>query len=302
MLERAICEYWILYAMMGICAVGVISRLWLAGIYSGLLKDVQYTREPKKKLTRHMKEQYEACYQLSEGMSNIEAFLVRNLYGYRFMGMTLGGIQKISGQAFFLCLLSGCVTAGYTYANGMALELTGIYSASAVAMATLLIYINCIFDVQGRQIVLEAGMIDYLQNYLSALLDKQKNEKEQAEIVSAEELQEERTEKTVSKAERKEGRAAEKKASVFRRKEQKYKPEEENTSAKEQAERLLFELRRNPRGGRELSQELQGELENLRSTLNQIAADLEKGRSGENRQLAEEEMRIVEEILGEFLA
>ena len=64
----------------------------------------------------------------------------------------------------------------------------------------------------------------------------------------------------------------------------------------------MFELRKNPRGGKEFPQDLQEELESLRDSLNQIAVDLEKGRSGENRQLAEEEMRIVEEILGEFLA
>jgi len=302
MFERAINEYWILYVMMGICAIGVISRLWLAGIYSGLLKDVQYAKEPKKKLIRQIKERYETCYQLNEGINNIEAFLVRNLYGYRFMGITLGGIQKISGQAFFLCLLSGCVIAGYAYANGMPLELVGVYSASAVAMATFLIYINCIFDVQGRQIVLEAGIVDYLQNYLSALLDKQKDGKEQTDIALAEEVQEEKEEKETFQAERKEGRATEKRASVFRRKEQKYKPEEENTSAKEQAERLLVELRKNPRGGKELSPELQGEIDSLRNTLNQIAVGLEKGQNGENRQLAEEEIRIVEEILGEYLA
>ena len=63
-----------------------------------------------------------------------------------------------------------------------------------------------------------------------------------------------------------------------------------------------MELRKNPRRGKENVQEEDSELENLRNSLNQIAADLEKGRNGENRQLAEEEMRIVEEILGEFLA
>lgn len=319
MLERAISGYWVLYVMLGICAVGVISRLWLAGIYSGLLKDVQYTKEPKKKLVKQMKEKYETCYQLSKGVHNVEAFLVRNLYGYRFMGMTLGEIQKISGQAFFLCLLIGGLTASYTYAYGMPLEMTGIYSAAAIGTATLLVYINCIFDVRGRQTVLEAGIVDYLQNYYLAVLDKQENKKEAVEVLAEEAVQENRREMFQSeireeqileerqpslesatlRSEKKEGRQAEKLAAMFRKKERHKQPE--NTFAKEQAEQLLLELRKNPRRGRESSQE-ESELDNLRTSLNQIAADLEKGQSGENRQLAEEEMRIVEEILGEFLA
>lgn len=321
MLERAISGYWVLYVMLGVCAIGVISRLWLASIYSGLLKDVQYTKEPKKKLLKQMKEKYETCYQLSKGISNVEAFLVRNLYGYRFMGLTLGGIQKISGQAFFLCLLLGGLVASYTYAYGMPLELTGIYSASAIGMATLLVYINCIFDVRGRQTVLEAGIVDYLQNYYSAVLDRKKHFTiETMENLTEETIQEDeretfrsevREEKVVERktpsiesatlrSEKKEGRQAEKLAAMFRKKERHKQPE--NTFAKEQAEQLLLELRKNPRRGKEVLQEEDSELENLRSSLNQIAADLEKGRNGENRQLAEEEMRIVEEILGEFLA
>lgn len=320
MLERAISGYWVLYVMLGICAVGVISRLWLATIYSGLLKDVQYTKEPKKKLVKRIKENYKTCYQLSNGINNVEAFLVRNLYGHRFMGFTLGGIQKISGQAFFLCLLIGSLVASYTYINGMPLELTGIYSASAIGMATLLVYINCIFDVRGRQTVLEAGIVDYLQNYYSAVLDK-KNERETVEVVTEEAIQgedrrevfrseigkedmfegrQESLESATLRSEKKEGRQAEKLAAMFRKKERQKQPE--NTFAKEQAEQLFMELRKNPRRGKENLQEEENELENLRSSLSQIAADLEKGRNGENRQLAEEEMRIVEEILGEFLA
>lgn len=351
MLERAISGYWILYVMMGICTVGVVSRLWLAGIYSGLLKDVQYTKEPKRKLMKQMREKYETCYRLSEGINNVEAFLVRNLYGYHFMGITLGGIQKISGQACFLCLLIGGLTASYTYAYGMPLELTIIYSAAAVGMATLLVYINCIFDVRGRQTVLEAGIVDYLQNYYAAILDKRKNGEEIAEVFAVEEIAEDRKgekskseklksdtlksetlrsemlrsemlkpetlrsdirdepvaevkqpplESATLRSEKREGRQAEKLATMFRRKERHKQPE--NTFAKEQAEQLLLELRKNPRRGRDSLQETENELDNLRSSLNQIAADLEKGRNGENRQLAEEEMRIVEEILGEFLA
>ena len=322
MLERAISGYWILYVMMGICAVGVISRLWLAGIYARLLKDVQYTKEPKKKLIKQMKEKYETCYRLSKGISNVEAFLVRNLYGHRFMGMTLGGIQKISGQAFFLCLLIGGLSASYTYAYGMPLELTGIYSACAVGMATLLVYINCVFDVRGKQVVLEAGIVDYLQNYYAAVLDRKEArmesrveaeeslEEETAERESKELYQSEKNEEQEAEGRqpalesatlrKKEGRQAEKLASMFRKKER--HKQQENTFAKEQAEQLLLELRKNPRRGRESQQEEENELENLRNSLNQIAADLEKGRNGESRQLAEEEMRIVEEILGEFLA
>ena len=210
--------------------------------------------------------------------------------------------------------------ASYTYVSGMPLELTGIYSASAIGMATLLVYINCIFDVRGRQAVLEAGIMDYLQNYYSAILDKQKNEKEIEVVleeeavqegkqeayrseIREEEMEEERQpalESATLRSEKKEGRQAEKLAAMFRKKERQKQPE--STFAKKQAEQLLLELQKNPRRGKENLQEEDSELESLRSSLNQIAADLEKGRSGENRQLAEEEMRIVEEILGEFLA
>ncbi len=165
-------------------------------------------------------------------------------------------------------------------------------------------------------------LFDYLQNYYAAVLDRKEArmesrveaeeslEEETAERESKELYQSEKNEEQEAEGRqpalesatlrKKEGRQAEKLASMFRKKER--HKQQENTFAKEQAEQLLLELRKNPRRGRESQQEEENELENLRNSLNQIAADLEKGRNGESRQLAEEEMRIVEEILGEFLA
>lgn len=297
MLERAVNEYWVLYVMAIICTAGVVSRLWLARIYAGLLKDVQYAKEPRKKLIKQIKHNYEICGRLREDMGNIDAFLVKNLYGYRFLGLTLNEIRKISEQAIFFCLAVGGFSAVYAYEKAMMPQIITTYAAVAIVMATVLLYINCIFDVSSRQTVLEAGIMDYLQNYLAVSLE--------GEIVEPAKTEEVSKKDTPKLKEKMQKSSTAKKPAIFSRREQNRKKEEENTSAKEQAERLLLELRKNPRSSQkppQKSQEMQGEIDNLRTALNQIAANLEKGRNSENRQLAEEEMQIVEEILGEFLA
>lgn len=297
MLGKAISGYWILYVMMGICVIGIGSRLWLARIYSGLLKDVQYEKEPRKKLVRQIKENYETCYRLSEGVSNVEAFLVRNLYGYRFLGMTLPGIQKISGQALFLCIVFGALSAAYTYIMGMASQLSATYAASALAMAVILLYINCVFDAQGRQALLEAGIVDYLQNYLGAVLAGNAGQQMKAPE-SDQETETENAQQTGN-----DEIHALRKSTLAGKEEERMR---EKTPAKKQAQRLLSDLRRRPRGGEEPEPapavQMQHDMDYLRCSLNQIAADIEKGRKSGKGKLTEEELKLVEEILGEYLA
>ena len=58
MFVRMVNEYWVLAAMAVIAAIGMLSRIFLGGIYRSLLKDLKRDGAPKHKLIQQMKKNY----------------------------------------------------------------------------------------------------------------------------------------------------------------------------------------------------------------------------------------------------
>ena len=55
MFVKIVNEYWMMYAMVAVAAAGIISRLYLSGIYRGLLRDLKRNGSPRRKLIQQMK-------------------------------------------------------------------------------------------------------------------------------------------------------------------------------------------------------------------------------------------------------
>lgn len=169
-------QYWIVYGMLGILGIGVLSRLWLNHIYKSLLRDTRNLETPRKKLLKKLKKQYESYSQTKRGLRDTNAFIKKNLYSQKFLGMTIDGIKRISGQALFLCLLVGFVAGIVGYRAKASEEVIGIHIGVGISCAVVLLDVMWLFNAKRKQEVLEIGLFDYIENYLANAREKEREE------------------------------------------------------------------------------------------------------------------------------
>lgn len=168
MFLRIVNEYWALYAMVAVTAAGIAGRLVLNGIFHGLLKDLKRNGAPKRKLIRQMKKNYESCCQRNDGVKDMDSFICTSLYNYRFLGITIDGLKRFSGQALFLCILMGgtvLLAGGYL---GVSREVLELYTAAGLALLAGLMDVIWLVSAGRKQELLEAAALNYLSNRLPA--------------------------------------------------------------------------------------------------------------------------------------
>ena len=69
----------------------------------------------KNKNLRAFKQKTESSYQMNQGIPKIRPYLERQMYDFRFMGMTLNGWNTFSNQMTLLCFLAGGAAAFGAY-------------------------------------------------------------------------------------------------------------------------------------------------------------------------------------------
>lgn len=189
--------YGVLYAMIAVAAAGVLSRLYLSGIYGGLLKDLRRNGTPKRRLLQQMKKNYESCCQRNEEIRDMDSFISASLYNHRFLGMTIDGLKRISGQALFLCLGMGStvlVTGEYYAISRSILEW---YAVTMLVASAVILDTVWVTNTGRKQELLEAAVLNYLQNRLPEEAWEKSREAEKAELIS--EFRERRAERQLSR-------------------------------------------------------------------------------------------------------
>lgn len=238
-------QYWVLYGMLGVFGIGLVSRLILNGILKGLLRDLRRPEGPRKKVLKQMKTTYESCCQRNEGMKDMDSFVRTSLYGNRFLGMTIDGLKRVSGQALFLCLAVGVVSSLLGYYYGAGQDILILYTGAGLGLAAGLLDIAWFLNAGGKQELLETGIYNYLENRLPLPAWEKKQTEEVPELIA--EFKEKRKER------------------------------DQKTNLGER------------------------DMESLRKSLEQIAAEREKQAGRKEYVPSAEDGRVVEEILQQFL-
>ena len=152
------------YGIGILCFFGVISQIWLWGIYSRMTKDMENERAAKGKFIRQIRQRYGLLKRMGDGSVNTRAFIERSLYQYRHLGRTLHQWRRTGAVALVLSLILGLV--GYYYAGnlrmGAALRQNYLWAMGIAAAVMGLIY--GFTDVRYRRSYLETGLLDMLEN------------------------------------------------------------------------------------------------------------------------------------------
>lgn len=154
-----------LYVLAGICLLGILTRMMTRNLYKRLLKECTNLTVTKNKGLKELKLRAENTYRMNQGLRDSGAWLEHQLGELRFRGMTLGGWSGLSLQLTWLCLLGGGAGAFFSYWYRLDTSYIVMYGCGAVlmAMATML------FDngvISGRKEQLTSALQDYLENVL----------------------------------------------------------------------------------------------------------------------------------------
>lgn len=264
-----------LYVLAAVCILSLAGKLITRNLYKRLIKETDNMTLTKNKYLRTLKQKTENTYRVNQGISNTRVYLEKQLYGFRFMGLSLNGWSGFSTQMTLLCFLAGCVGAFAAYWYRLDSYYIVLYGATGIMTGLLCTLFESGNNVSEKRQQLLVSLQDYMENTFFGRLDQGRTEEP-----APQEITQGRTKK---------GRASER-AAV-----------EQATTAKRP-----LRGRREPEPMVEASDKEDAsrrDVDYLKRSLEQIAAGREKNRSDDNwvKDLNPEEIKVIGDILREYL-
>lgn len=266
-----------LYLLAAICLLGMFGRLITRNLYKRLIKETDNMTLTKNKYLRDLKQKTESTYRLNGGIRNIRAYIEKQMYGYRFMGISLNGWGNVSAQLMFLNFFAGGVLAFASYWYRCDSYYVVLYGSAGILLGMLTMMVDSGLNLTERRQQLLAGMQDYMENTLLIRLSQESktdplNEEESTVQESARSSTRERTGSTGLPERKRGGRNRREQVQV-------QTAEAADTTAKR-------------------------DVDYLKQSLEQIAASREKRKADDSwiKELNPEELQLIGEIIREYLA
>ena len=78
-----------LYVLAAICALGTFSTLVTGSLYKRLIKETGNMALTKDKNLKTLKQRMENVFLINHGIRNVNAYIEKQLYGFRFLHVSL---------------------------------------------------------------------------------------------------------------------------------------------------------------------------------------------------------------------
>lgn len=289
-----------IYAMVILCVMGVIGNsLCLIG-WNSLLKATEHIGTTKHKLVQEMKKRFETCYKMHINVNNVDKYVDKYIYKYKFCGLYLYTWENVCGQVLCITGLFGIICSILTCAYHCGQETILSYILTTVVIVGMLITYQYRVNVmqKSRRVVVNLG--DYFENYLQGRLQAEQSNPELVKQYKTEwnNLVEEKRQTEKSKKEkkvRKDGRREE----IEKLKQELVEELKQERMLQKQKESKRIEVEKAMQQGRE---------EIAAASVEKIKAKAERGiereleKEPEKQTLQKEEEQIVQDILKEYLA
>lgn len=164
---------YITYGLLAIAAYGILIKCIVALIYKGLLKASDTMGTSGNKLMKLLRMKFETCYKLKIGVKNVDSFVDKYIYKYRFMGILLYTWESIGGQVLIISMLAGTVAVVTAIAGqcGQVAMLSTLLAS--ICACALLVTAESMLNLPMKRKVLRVNIIDYLDNFLKARLENE---------------------------------------------------------------------------------------------------------------------------------
>ena len=155
-----------LYVLAAICLAGIFTRLAAGSFYKRLIKESTNLALTKNKCLRALRQNAEDTYRINQGMSNTRVYLERQMYGMRMMGMSVRGLDNLSGQLTLLCFLAGGAAAFMSYWYRSDNYYIVLYGTVGILSGMLSMLFDYGINPDSRKQQLMTCLQDYMENVM----------------------------------------------------------------------------------------------------------------------------------------
>ncbi len=153
-----------LYVLAAICALGTLSTLVTGSLYKRLIKETGNMALTKDKNLKALKQRMENVFLINHGIRNVNAYIEKQLYGFRFLHMSLDGWDNLSVQAMILCFMAGGAAAFGAYWYRCDNYYIVLYGAAGVFGGLFLAFVDNGIGAGTKRKQLADHLVDYVEN------------------------------------------------------------------------------------------------------------------------------------------
>ncbi len=154
----------VLYVLAAMCGLGMISKLVTSSLYKRLIKETGNMALTRNKNLRSLKQRTESMLMMSHGIKNTNAYIEKQLYGFRFMKLSLDGWDNLSVQAMILCFLVGGFAAFGAYWYRIDSYYIVLYGTIGILSGLSLVLVDNSVNISAKRQHLVESLIDYVDN------------------------------------------------------------------------------------------------------------------------------------------
>ena len=155
-----------LYALAAVCVLGILARLTARTLYKRLIRETDNMALTKNRYLREFKQKAENTYRLNQGIANTQAYLEKQLTGYRFLGIRLNGWGNLAGQMTLMCFLLGGAGSFLAYWYRCVTYYIVMYASAGILAGLLTMFFDIGVNLPEKHSQLICVLQDYLENSL----------------------------------------------------------------------------------------------------------------------------------------
>ena len=162
-----------LYALAAVCVLGILARLTARTLYRRLIRETDNMALTKNRYLRDFRQKAENTYRLNQGIANTQAYLEKQLNGYRFLGVSLNGWGNLAGQMTVLCFLLGGAGSFLAYWYRCDTYYIVLYATAGILAGLLTMFLDIGVNLPEKRSQLLSVLQDYLENSLCLRLARE---------------------------------------------------------------------------------------------------------------------------------
>lgn len=154
----------VLYVLAAVCALGILSKLVTSSLYKRLIKETGNMALTKNKNLKALKQKTENLFLISHGIRNTSAYIEKQIYGFRFMKMSLDDWDNLSVQTMIMCFLVGGVAAFASYWYRCDSYYIVLYGTMGILSGLFLVLVDNGANIAVKRQQLADSLVDYVEN------------------------------------------------------------------------------------------------------------------------------------------
>lgn len=173
MLQQMYEQQILIYAMLAFMGIGLLAKTLLGCAYLQLIKAAKEMGVSENRLMKQIRLRFDTSYKIKMSVHNVDSFVDKYVYTYRYCGLPLFTLENIGGQMVVINLLIALFGGIAAYYSDCGQDV--ILSTLTVGACTtvLLIGYDFLWNLSGKQKLLHIHMKDYLENNLKSKLENE---------------------------------------------------------------------------------------------------------------------------------